>query len=135
MNAATTTYPSTQTDSLLRLALRLDATLTGLAGLAIAAFAGPVASLTGLTPTHAYIFGAAFVAYGVVVYRLGGVEKVRAAGRWVIVANLLYALGSVIVVVDGLLALTTAGNAAMLAGGAYTVLFAALQYLGLRRLA
>ena len=68
-------------DSLLRVALRLDATVTGLLGLALAAAAGPASTLTGFTPTQEYVVGAALVLYGVVVYRLAGVRSVRRAGR------------------------------------------------------
>ncbi len=49
MTAIATRPLSDSTDSLLRFALRLDATLTGLLGLGIAAMADPMARLTGLT--------------------------------------------------------------------------------------
>ncbi|CAN5794860.1 hypothetical protein BH09ACT7_BH09ACT7_38390 [soil metagenome] len=61
---------SDSTDSLLRFAMRLDATLSGLCGVAIAAAAAPLSPVTGLTPTAEYLIGAAFVVYGVVVFRL-----------------------------------------------------------------
>ncbi len=124
-----------QTDSLLRLALRLDATLTGICGLAVAAFAGPLAELTGLTSTITYVLGAALVLYGVVVYGLAGLRLLRRAGIGVMIANLVCTVGAVLVVVEGLAPLTGVGVAAALASAAYTTFFAAWQYLGVRRLA
>ena len=57
------------TDSLLRFAMRVDATLTGLVGLLIAAGADPISSWTGLSSLAEYGIGAFFVAYGLVVDR------------------------------------------------------------------
>src|ERR1700727_2010342 len=59
------------TDSLLRFALRADAIVTGLCGLAIAFFADQLSWLTGLTPAVEYGLGVFFVLYGLVVYSLG----------------------------------------------------------------
>jgi hypothetical protein len=126
---------SASTDSVLRFAMRLDATLTGVCGLAVAAFANPLSSMTGLTPTTEYILGAFFVLYGVVVYSLAGLPKVRTAGIAVIVANLVCTLAAALVVVEGIAPLTGLGVAVTLATGVYTAVFAVLQYLGVRRLA
>ena len=138
MNTLTATRPRrfwATDDTLLRFALRLDATLTGLCGVALAAFADPVAALTGLTATLVYLVGAALVAYGLVVYTLARVPAVRTAGRWVIGANVACTLGAVLVVGWGLAPLTTAGVIVTLAMGAYTAVFAVVQYFGVRRLA
>ncbi|WP_276030763.1 hypothetical protein [Mycolicibacterium komossense] len=133
---ATSTRPlSDSTDSLLRFAMRLDATLTGLGGLVIAAAAGPVSSVTGLTSMHAYVLGAAFVLYGAVVYLLAARPALRTVGIGVIVANIVCTLASVAVVIAGVFPLTATGVAVMLGCAAYTAVFAELQYLGVRRLA
>jgi hypothetical protein len=132
----TTTGPLSATDdALLRFALRTDAVLTGLCGLAHVAVAGPVASMTGLTPVQAGVLGVAFLLYGLVVFRLSALPKVRNAGRWVIAANLGFTVLAIAVVITGLLPLTGVGVAVMLAMGIYTAAFAVLQYLGVRRLA
>lgn len=122
-------------DSLLRFAMRLDATLTGLCGLAVAAFADQVSSLTGLSPTVEYASGAAFVVYGVVVFTLAALPDLRRAGYAVIAANVVCTVAAVVVVVGGFAPLTGTGVAGTLATGAYTAAFAVLQYLGVRRLA
>jgi hypothetical protein len=125
---------SDSTDSLLRFALRLDATLTGLGGLVIAAAAGPLSSVTGLTPTHAYVLGAAFVLYGAVVYGLAARPSLRAIGFGVIAANIVCTVAAVGVVEAGVFPLTQAGVIGMLGCALYTAVFAVLQYLGVRRL-
>ncbi|MET0896777.1 MAG: hypothetical protein ABWY45_02575 [Mycobacterium sp.] len=126
---------STRTsDSLLRFALRLDATVTGLFGVALAAVAGPASTLTGLTPTQEYVTGAALVLYGVVVYQLAGLRSVRRAGIGVVIANLVCTVAAVAVVASGALPLTGFGVAALLASAAYTAAFAVAQYAGVRRM-
>ncbi|ASL13884.1 hypothetical protein [Mycobacterium intracellulare] len=120
------------TDSLLRFAVRADATLTGLFGLVIAFLADPLSSLTGLTSFENYAMGAFFVIYGLVVFSLGAMPDVRGVGIGVIVANIFFTLSSI--VAAEALPLTVTGAALTLASGAYAAAFAALQYLGVRRL-
>jgi hypothetical protein len=125
------------TDSLLRFAMRVDATLTGLCGLAVAFFADPISSLTGLTPDQEYAMGAFFVLYGLVVFSLAAMLNLRRAGIGVVVANVVFTLAAIVAAFlpDGALPLTAAGVVATLATGVYTAAFAWLQYLGVRRLA
>lgn len=120
------------TDSLLRFAVRADATLTGLFGLALAFLADPLSSLTGLTSFQDYVMGAFFVFYGLVVFSLGAMPDLRGVGIGVLVANIVFTLASI--VAAEALPLTVTGAALTLAGGASSVGFAGLQYLGLRRL-
>ncbi|WP_445163869.1 hypothetical protein ACTXG5_12100 [Mycobacterium sp. Dal123C01] len=120
------------TDSLLRFAMRADATLTGLFGLAVAFFADPLSSLTGLSSDLEYALGAFFVLYGLVVFSLAAWPNLRSAGVGVVVANSVFTLGSVVAVEA--VPMTATGVVATLGGGVYTAAFARLQYLGLRRL-
>jgi hypothetical protein len=121
------------TDSLLRFAMRADATLTGLCGLAVAFFADPISSLTGLTSGQEYAMGAFFVLYGLVVFTLAAMPNLRRVGIGVVVANIVYTLGAI--VAAEAVPMTVTGVAATLATGVYTAAFAWLQYLGVRRLA
>jgi predicted aconitase with swiveling domain len=131
----TTTRPlSASTDALLRFALRADATLTGLAGVAVAAFANPLSTLSGLSPTTEYLIGAACVIYGAVVYYLAALPSLRGAGIGVSLANVVSTLGVLAIVMSDAAPLTEAGVAVTLATGVYTAFFAYLQYLGVRRL-
>ena len=135
MTAVTTRPLSSSTDALLRFALRADATLTGLAGLAVAAFANPLAQLTGMSPTTEYLIGAAFVIYGAIVYYLAALPSLRRVGIGVSLANVASTLGALVIVMSDAAPLTEAGIALTLATGVYTAFFAYLQYLGVRRLA
>jgi hypothetical protein len=122
------------TDSLLRFAMRLDATLTGLTGLVIAAAADPISSLTGLSSFAEYGLGAFFVLCGLVVFVLAAAPDLRRAGIGVVIANIVFTVAAVVVVVADALPLTATGIAATLASGVYTALIGYLQYLGVRRL-
>lgn len=135
MTAIATRPLSDSTDSLLRFAMRADATLTGLGGLIVAAAAGPMSSLTGLTPAQEYGMGAFFVLYGLAVFSLAALPNLHRAGLGVVIANMVYTVLAAAVVVDGLVPLTAAGVVVTLASGIYTAFFALLQYLGVRRLA
>ncbi|MEZ0365275.1 hypothetical protein ACAG26_16465 [Mycobacterium sp. pUA109] len=135
MTAIATRPLADSTDSLLRFAMRADATLTGLFGLLAAAAADPLSSLTGLTPAQEYGLGAFFVLYGLAVYTLAALPNLRRAGVGVVIANLVYTLAAILVVVDGAVPLTAIGVVATLGTGVYTAFFALLQYLGVRRLA
>jgi hypothetical protein len=120
------------TDSLLRFAMRADATLTGLFGLAAAFVADPLSSLTGLTSGAEYALSAFFVLYGLVVYTLAALPNLRRAGIGVVSANIVYTVAAI--AAAEAVPMTAAGIAATLASGVYTAFFAWLQYLGVRRL-
>ncbi|MDC8981507.1 hypothetical protein [Mycobacterium marinum] len=128
-----TTRPlSDSTDALLRFAMRADATLTGLMGLALATAADPISSLTGLTSAQEYSIGAFFVLYGLLVFGLAAIPNLRRAGIGVVVGNLVYTVGAI--VAAELVPMTGIGVAATLASGVFTAAFAGLQYLGVRRI-
>jgi hypothetical protein len=128
------TAPPVTRDRFLRLALRADAVLTGLAGLVSVPLAGWLAELSGTTRATEYGLAAFFIGYGVVVFGLSLLPTLNAAGPVVIAANLLYTAAAVVVVVAGVWPLTTFGVVVTLATGVYTLVFADLQYLGWRRL-
>ncbi|MCW2649975.1 MAG: conserved hypothetical transrane protein [Mycobacterium sp.] len=134
MTTVTTRPISSSTDALLRFALRADATITGFAGLLGAAFANPLSSLTGLSPSTEYFIGAAFVAYGVAVFYLAALPSLRAVGIAISTANVLCTAATLLIVLADAAPLTEAGIAVTLATGVYTAFFAYLQYLGVRRL-
>jgi hypothetical protein len=121
------------TDSLLRFAMRADATFTGLCGLVIAFVADPLSSLTGLASITEYGLGAFFVLYGLVVFSLAAMANLRSAGIGVVAANVAFTLGAI--AAAEALPLTATGVAVSLASAIYTATFAWLQYLGVRRLA
>ncbi|MGV0642283.1 hypothetical protein [Mycolicibacterium sp. XJ879] len=134
MAAITTPKLHESTDSLLRLAMRADGILTGLAGVAAIPLAGWLAEISGTTTTFEYAMAAFFIAYGVVVLGLAALPSVRRAGMAVIVANVVYAVAAVVLVLVDVFPLTTIGVVLTLATGAYTLVFAELQYQGWRRI-
>ncbi|OCB30339.1 hypothetical protein A5675_20290 [Mycobacterium malmoense] len=131
--SATTIDRTGTRDRLLRLAMRADAAISGLVGLAGIPLAGRLAELSGTTTAFEYAMGAFLIGYGVVVFGLAGLPSVRRAGMGVIVANVAYTVAAVVLVLADVFPLTAAGVALNLAAGAYTLVFAELQYQGWRR--
>lgn len=132
MSATTIAHTGTRT-RLLRLAMRADAAISGIVGLAGVPLAGRLAGLSGTTTEYEYAMAAFLVAYGVIVFWLAGRPAVRRAGMGVIVANLLYTTAAVGLVLADVFPLTSTGVVLTLGSGVYTLLFAELQYQGWRR--
>jgi hypothetical protein len=131
---AISTRLNESTDSLLRFAMRADAVLTGLAGVAGIPLAGWLAEVSGTTLAIEYSLSAFFIAYGIVVFGLAALPSVRVPGIAVIMANLLCTVAAVVVVFTDVWTMTTVGVVMTLATGVYTAVFAELQYQGLRRM-
>ncbi|GAY19132.1 hypothetical protein [Mycobacterium sp. shizuoka-1] len=132
MTTLSSTAATTSSDSLLRLAMRADAVLSGLCGIVLMAAAGPVSRFTGFPTAAEYAVGAAFVGYAIVVFLAAGLRRVRTAGIATVIANLVFTVAAVVLVLT--VDLPTAGVVVTLAGGVYTLVFADLQYLGVRRI-
>jgi hypothetical protein len=130
----TATVVTTTRDGLLRLALRADAAISAVAGVPLLLAGGPLADELGPSSVLLRLFGAAFVVYGAVVWRLAARPAIpRGPVLAVIVGN---ALGAILVIVDlveGWLPLTTAGVVVAVGLALHTTVFADLQFLGLRR--
>ncbi|MGE2715086.1 hypothetical protein ACQI4L_13585 [Mycolicibacterium litorale] len=126
---------SDSTDSLLRFALRADATLCAALGLLVAMTADSLSQLTGVSATFGWIGGAALVGYGALLYVLAAVSDVRRVGVGVVVGNVGFASVVVAVIVGGWLPLTAAGVVMAVSFTVATLALAYLQYLGVRRLA
>ena len=120
-------------DSLLRGAIRWDATGVGLLGLAAAVFAGPLAELTGLTTAQCYVTAGAFLFYGVVGNLLARRSRVVGIGMGLSAFNFVGTIGAVALVASAVLPLTGAGTAVVLGCGVYTLIFGVMQFLGVRR--
>ena len=134
MTAVTTPRLKESTDSLLRFAMRADAVLTGIAGIAGIPLAGWLAEISGTTTSFEYGMSAFFIGYGVVVLALAQLPSLRKPGIAVITANVVYTVAAVVLVFLDWMPLTTFGVVATLATGVYTLVFAELQYQGLKRI-
>lgn len=135
MTAINTRPVRESTDSLLRFALRADATLCAGVGLFVAMAADPLSRLSGLSSTSEWIAGAALVIYGVALYMAAGLSDVRRVGIGVLAGNVAFAILVTVVLVAGWLPLTELGVATTIGFTVATVSFAYVQYLGVRRLA
>jgi hypothetical protein len=136
MTATLTTRPlSESTDSLLRFAIRADATVCAGIGLLVAFTADPLSRLSGLSAVSEWIAGAALVVYGVALYVMAAAPFVRKIGIGIVVANVIFAIAVLAVLAAGVLPLTGAGVVMTIATAVATLGLAYVQYLGVRRLA
>jgi hypothetical protein len=131
--SATTIDRTGTREGLLRLAMRADAAISGVVGLAGIPVAGWLADLSGTTKAFEYGMAAFLIAYGVVVFGLATLPSVRRAGMAVIIANIAYTLAAIVLVLADVFPLTSTGVVLNLAAGVYTLVFAELQYQGWRR--
>ena len=130
---ATTRTPQS-TDSLLRFAMRADAVISGLTGVALLLLAPRVAEWSGTTPAVEYATGAFFVVFGITVLALAARPAVRTSGVVLAVRNALFSVLTVVVVLADVWPLTTTGVVLVLGTGVYTLVMAELQYQGVRRI-
>ena len=135
MTAINTRRVPESTDSVLRFALRADATLCAGVGLFVAMAADPLSRLSGLSATSEWIGGAALVVYGATLYLATRLPDVRRVGIGVLAGNIAFAILVAVVLVAGWLPLTELGVVATVAFTVATLAFAYAQYLGVRRLA
>jgi hypothetical protein len=134
MTALTARPLSDSTDSLLRFAMRADATLCAGVGLLVAMTADPLSRLSGLSPTAEWIGGAGFVACGFLLYVLAAAPDIRSIGIGVVSVNLVSSVVAVAAVASGWLPLTEFGAVLTLAVTAVGLGLAWLQYRGVRRI-
>jgi hypothetical protein len=125
----TTTAPA---PSLLRLALRADAVVSGLNGVAYLLLAGPLADLLGLPAGAVLAVGVFLLVYGAAVWMVGE-RPLPAAVRTVVVGNLLWTAGSIAVVAADVGTPTPIGAAWLVLQAVVVAGFAVLQLTGLRR--
>ena len=119
---------------LLRIALLLDAGVTGLNGIGYLAGAGLLDRVLGLPAGWLYAAGGFLLAYGLAVAVLATRALIsRPATEVVIGVNAVWALGSLIMVALGAGSPTTVGAGWLVAQALVVGGFAALQVLALRR--
>ncbi|MCP9270700.1 hypothetical protein [Mycolicibacterium arenosum] len=131
---ATTANVVTARDSLLRNAIRADAVISGLTGLAGLAFARNIAEISGTTAAFEFIVSASFVVIGAVFLGLSMRASVRSAGRVLAIGNLIFAVVAIVFVLIKVFPLTTTGVVLTIGTAAYTAVIGVVQYIGLRRI-
>ena len=132
--AGTAARSPVRSDSLLRLALRLDAAVTGLNGAAYLVAAPVLDDVLGLPGGLLRGAGAFLLVYAGAVWLVGSGARISApAVEAVVVTNVLWAIGSVVAVGTGAGSPTTVGAVWLVLQAAVVAGFAALQIAGLRR--
>lgn len=128
------TLTPTSTRPLLRLALKLDAVVTGANGAAYVVAAGPLGDLLGLSPALLRGTGAFLLAFAAVVWLTATRPSIpRAAVFAIIAANAIWALDSVVAAIAGWGTPDTAGTIWIVLQAIVVAAFAELQLVGLRR--
>ncbi|MFI6599781.1 hypothetical protein ACIBHX_26335 [Nonomuraea sp. NPDC050536] len=118
----------------LRIALALDAVVTGVNGLVYLVAAGPVGDLLGPAPAVLREIGVFLLVYGAAVGFLATRATISPAGiKAVIGLNIVWTLASVAAVIAGALDLTTLGAIWAIAQALVVGVFAEIQIMGLRR--
>jgi hypothetical protein len=134
MTTVSTARLGGSTDSFLRLALRADATASGLMGIAGIPLAGWLAEHSGTSIGFEYTMSALFIAFAIGVFALAARPSVRPTGIVIAAGNVAYTVGTVVLVLADVFPLTTLGIVLTLATGVYTLVMAELQYQGVRRI-
>lgn len=134
MTAISSPKLADSTDSFLRFALRADAAISGLTGIAGIALAGWIAEISGTSTAFEYAMGAVFIVFSAAVFALAARPAVKRTGLVIAAGNAFYTVASVVFVLADVFPLTTTGVVATLAVGVYTLVMAELQYQGVRRI-
>jgi hypothetical protein len=119
--------------ALLRDSIRLDAVVTGAAGVLLAAGAPVLDGLLGVQPAVLVALGVFLIGYAAALIVLA---RAGAPARWVkvvIAANVLWVAASVVAVLADWLTLTALGTAFALVQASAVALLAELQLIALRR--
>lgn len=120
--------------TLLRRVLLADAIVSGAVGLVLLIGAGPLGDELGLSPLLLRWVGVILLPWFALLGYLGTRGRIPVpAARAVIGANLLWVLASFLLLATGWVEPTTLGYAFIIGQALAVVLFAELQYLGLRR--
>ncbi|MFC9975500.1 hypothetical protein ACFVH6_31880 [Spirillospora sp. NPDC127200] len=125
---------TTDTRTALKLALRLDAVVTGANGAAYLALAAPLSDLLGLSAGPGRAIGAFLLLYAAAVWAVSVPARPnRTAVGAVVEVNALWTVLSVVAVVTGWLSLSTVGSVWAVMQAGVVAAFAAVQFVALRR--
>jgi hypothetical protein len=116
---------------LLRLALKVDAVVSGAVGVLLAAGGAALAGPLGASTAFLVTIGVLLVGYALVLYLFAARPTISRRVAWAaVVINLLWVLASIDLATTGL---TRFGVGFVLAQAATALVFADLEVLGLRR--
>jgi hypothetical protein len=123
--------------SLLKNTLFGNSAFSFISGVACLLFSGAIASFLGLSTSWIVLaLGVGLIVYGVEIFLAARAEPVNTGiATFAVYADLAWVLGSAILIFANLIPLTTAGKWAIAIVADIVLVFAILQYVGLRRLA
>jgi hypothetical protein len=119
---------------LLRQALLADSATSSACGLLMLLGASPLSDLLGLPEMLLRLSGAVLLPYAALIAYLGLREQLRQPTVWaVVIGNAIWAADSALLLVNGWVEPTRAGYAFVIAQALVVLMYAELQYMGLRR--
>ena len=119
---------------LLRFGLLIDATISGAMGALMLAATGLLHNITALPEPLLRYVGLLFIPYVLLVGWLGLREALPRGVVWTVIAcNLAWAIGSIWLLTSGSIAPSMFGVAFVIVQAVAVVVFAEMQYMGLRR--
>jgi len=126
---------STNNSSLLRNALYGNSIFCATSGLAFTLFSGPIASFLGLSASWIIlVLGIGLLLYGIEVFIFARKENIsHGFAKFVIGADIVWVLGSALLIFTNLVAFTSPGKWAIAIIADIGLGFAVVQYVGLRR--
>ena len=134
---ATQTFPATDRSNLLRRTIQADGVFTLLGGLLLAVDGGPIAAFIGLPESEILtVMGLFCVGYSALLFlaaRRSPVDRGHAFGF--MLADVAWVIASAAILLGGWAPLNTTGVWAVLIVADIVAVFAALKYVGWRRLA
>jgi hypothetical protein len=135
MTTQTTSYFTLETKSFLQRALLGNAAFSGISGLLMFLAAGPISQFSGLdSPLILSIIGIVLLLYMPLLVWLANQSPVPNWMAWAVIElDLLWVIGSLILIFTSLVPLTTGGKWAIVITADIVTVFAFLQYIGLRR--
>ncbi|TQM03867.1 hypothetical protein [Pseudonocardia kunmingensis] len=128
-------FPTGGDDRLLRRILRIDAWSTGAFGVVMLAGAEPLSGPLGLPTSWSVPFGVAMLGGAAALGLIAGRPRIPwRHGAAVVAGNLLSGVALLVLTATGLVPLTGAGVAFMAAGAVVVGVYAAIEFVGVRRL-
>ena len=126
--------PMLHPSPLLRQALLSDAVTSAACGLLMLLGAGPLSGLLGLPEMLLRLAGAVLLPYAALIAYLGLREQLQRPNVWaVVIGNVIWTADSLLLLMSGWVEPTRAGYAFVIAQALVVLMYAELQYMGLRR--
>lgn len=135
MTTQSTSYFAIEEKSFLQRAILGNAAFSGISGLVFVIAASPISQFIGLiNPLHLAIVGIILLLYMPILVWLANQSPVPTWMAWVVIdLDVLWVIGSLIIVFTSLVPLSTGGKWAVAITADAVTIFAILQYIGMRR--